>query len=532
MIKVSNLSFGFPQKDLYQQICFEIESGDHAVLIGSNGTGKSTLIDLLLNPDDYLYEGKIQRDTNATYGLVSQFVKHEATQMTAYEYLAQPFLALLSEADTLCAQLSEASDMEAAYEAYQNCLDRIDAVDGYNYDSNLRKLLAEADLSEITDRQIDQISGGEYKLLSIIRNMLLRPHLLVMDEPDVFLDFQHLVGLTRLINSYRGTILVITHNRLLLNQCFDKILHLENMELQEFPGNYAQYVYSMLETKITMYEQAAKDAAWIDLQEKLVEKLRQSATNIKDPRLGRQLKARVSYLERLQARKAKNPFLEDLCHDLQFPELEEDRCIPDLHFQDYSLAYDKPLISHASFQISAGEKAAIVGDNGTGKSSMLNDLYRRLRENASFSEEIAIFRQIYDDDSQPLSGGERNIQQLKTLMSGNASILLLDEPTSHLDTTAQRELEQALKSYKGTVLMVSHDFFLLLNCADRILLLENNSIREVSGRAYRKSIYSKYFGSDIFTAEAKRNEAQHRINRLLKAGKTAEARKVLEAMEA
>ena len=116
-------------------------------------------------------------------------------------------------------------------------------------------------------------------------------------------------------------------------------------------------------------------------------------------------------------------------------------------------------------------------------------------------------------------------------MESNASILFLDEPTSHLDTVAQRELEDALEAYRGTVLMVSHDFFLIMNCADRVLMLENGTIREMSGRAYRKSIYKKYFGSDIFAAERKRKEDEHRINAFLKAGKTVEARKILETME-
>ncbi|MDD6160371.1 MAG: ATP-binding cassette domain-containing protein [Oscillospiraceae bacterium] len=531
VIKVEDLSFGFAQKDLYDHICFEIEKGDHAVLIGSNGTGKSTLIDMLLHPENYLYDGKIEREEMGEVGLITQFVRNEGACVTAYDYLAEPIVALLAEADALCGEMAEAEDMEEVCRRYQTCLDRIDAVDGYNYDSNIRRMLENAGLSGIADLSTAVISGGEYKMLSIIRSMLRKPQLLIMDEPDVFLDFENLVGLTRLINSYEGTVLAITHNRLLLNRCFDKVLHLENMELQEFPGSYAQYTRAMLETKIAMHEQSVKDAEWIEIQEKLVERLRDNATDVADPRLGRQLKARVSYLERLQARKTRNPFIEDVTHELRFPEIEEERTIPDIGFEDYSLAFDQPLISNASFRIGGGEKVALVGANGTGKSSMLNDLYGRLEKDSAFGGEIAIFKQIYDDDAQTLSGGERNIAQLKKIMQSNASVLFLDEPTSHLDTVAQRELEDALEAYRGTVLMVSHDFFTIMNCADRVLMLENGAIREMSGRAYRKSVYKQFFGSDIFAAERKRKEDEHRINDLLKAGKAKEARKVWEAME-
>ena len=120
----------------------------------------------------------------------------------------------------------------------------------------------------------------------------------------------------------------------------------------------------------------------------------------------------------------------------------------------------------------------------------------------SDADRIGYYTQIFDDDPEQLSGGERNIKQLRALCESDAEILFLDEPSSHLDTYAQIALEKAIKEYKGTVLMVTHDFYTVANCADRILLLENGTVREQSGRAYRKSIYKKYFESDIFDTVA------------------------------
>lgn len=539
MIKFEEVSFGFSTKDLYDKICFEIESGEHAVLIGSNGTGKSTLVDMIINTEEYLYDGKIIKDKNIRIGYVNQFVKHENKEITAFEYLSQPFVDMQARADEICGKMESADNMEELYEQYQNCLDEIEAVDGYNYDSNIRKQLAVAGINEIADIPVGKISGGEFKLISIIRNMMLKPQLLIMDEPDVFLDFENIVGLSKLINNYEGTSLTITHSRLLLSQCFNKILHLENKELQEFPGSFAEYNDAMLETKIDMQEQATKDTAEIEQVKQLVEKLRASATYIDSPTKGKQLKARVSYLERLEARRVDNPFIEDYDYDFTLPEIFEDGntesdgeeaganaevCVS---VRDYSLTYDKTILSDINFDLKLGEKVAIVGANGTGKSSLIRDVYNMTREKLG-ENNTGYFVQIYEDDNNTMSGGERNIAQLREIAKSHAKVLFLDEPTSHLDTYAQMALEKAITEYKGTVVMVSHDFYTVVNCADRIFILENGGMREVSGRSYRKSVYKKYFDSDIFEKERIRKETLIRVNALLKAGKYKEARETFE----
>ncbi|MDD6400792.1 MAG: ATP-binding cassette domain-containing protein [Lachnospiraceae bacterium] len=575
MIKFSNVSYGFPQKDLYNEICFEIENGEHAVLIGSNGTGKSTLVDMIIRTEDYLYDGKIEKEDNIRIGYVSQFVKHETNDVTAYDYLAEPFVNMLAKSDEICAKMETAENMEEIYEQYQVSLDEIDAVDGYNYDTNIKKQLAVAGIKDIVDLSINKISGGEFKLLSIIRNMLLKPQLLIMDEPDVFLDFENIVGLSKLINNYGGTVLTITHSRLLLSQCFNKILHLENQELQEFPGKFSEYTKAMLDTKIGMREQATKDEEVIEAQKKIVEKLRASATYIDNPAKGRQLKARVTYLERLEKRKVENPFIEEHNYNFKFAEnsekdvnneninsientvdnesinsientvdnqvsseetCEEEKVIAYRELltavENYSLTFDKVILSNVSFEIYKGDKIAIVGANGTGKSSLLKDLYERIQcEKPEIG--IGYFAQIYDskDESKKLSGGEKNIKQLKDIAENKTDVLFLDEPTSHLDTYAQMALEQAVLEYKGTVILVSHDFYTIANCADRILLLENGTLRQITARNYRKSIYKKYFDSDIFEQERMRKEYEIKINTLLKEGKAKEAKEVFEKLD-
>ncbi len=530
MIKFENFSFGYPQKDLYENINFEINSGDHAVLIGSNGSGKSTLVDLIMHEDKYTYDGMIRMQKNIRIGYISQFVEHETADFSVFDFLADPFRKLLEKSDLLCAKMGEAEDLDTLYADYQKILDQIEAVDGYNYESNIGKELAAAGLSEFAEMPVNKLSGGEYKLFFIIRNMLLKPQLLIMDEPDVFLDFENLTALIKLINYYEGTTLTITHNRLLLTQCFDKVFDIENKSLREFPGNFAEYNEWMLGNKVEMFEHAKNFDEFLVKQDQIVGKIRKIAEMTAEPKMGRQLKARATYIERLKKMRGEDPFLEEHDHEfhLCYKEENEEEAVPlEIIVEDYSLSYgDRKLLENISFTAAPGEKIAIVGANGTGKSSMLRDVFAELEK--KYPGKAGYFKQVIEaDDELLLSGGERNLKQVEELCAVPHKALLLDEPTSHLDIYAQIELEKAIREYEGTVLIVSHDLFAVTSCADRIILVENGEIREMSGRAYRKSIYRKYFESDVFDAEKKRIDLEIKVTKLIRAGKYDEARSVL-----
>ena len=552
MISFENVSFGFPQKDLYEDISFEINAGDHAVLIGSNGCGKSSLIRLMMEKDRFTYDGTIRMDPNCRIGYVSQFVQHALDDVTAFDFLCIPFKDMLARFDAVCARMgAEGEDPESVDRDYQAVMDEIDAVDGYNYEANIRKALANAGLSMIAENSVKNVSGGEYKLLYILRSMLLKPQLLIMDEPDVFLDFENIVSLTRMINGYDGTLLAVTHSRLLLSQCFDKILDIENKGLREFPGTFAEYNSWILETKIELFEHCKDFDDFIAQQEQIANKMRKHATEISNPRLGRQVKARATYLERLKKMRGDDPFLEEHHHEFAFStqvekaeqaaeaakaaeaagesaeEPAEIPQIPTISMQDYSLSYDRGILADVSFEIQPGEKVAIVGANGTGKSSLLRDLYAKLEE--EHPGRTGYFRQIIaENDKEILSGGERCLAQLDQICEQPSDILLLDEPTSHLDVYAQIALEKAVRAYKGTVVMVSHDLFAVTGCTDRVLILENGTMREMSGRSYRKSIYRDYFESDVFEAEKKRIATEIKVSGLIRASKFDDAREALK----
>ncbi len=521
MIRFEQVSFGFPQKDLYENISFEINNGDHIALIGSNGCGKSSLVKLLMQEDQYTYEGRIRFSKGERIGYVSQFVEQQSSTYKVFDFLAMPFVELLARSDELCMQMGQSEDMDQAYEEYQKLLDEIEAVDAYQYEANIGKELAAAGLEGLKDQEVDSLSGGEYKLLFILRNMLLKPQLLIMDEPDVFLDFENLLSLMKMINHYDGTLLVITHSRLLLSQCFDKILDIENKNIIEFPGNYAEYNTWMLGNKIELFCHARDFDEFLKRQEEVVKRIQTAAEQTAMPKAGKQLKARASYIARLEKMRGEDPYIEAPEHEFHLG-FDQNEAIEGIELAHYSLSYgEKQLIKDISFSIAPGEKVAIVGVNGTGKSSLLRDLYERLDH-----EKVGYFKQIVTaKEEEQLSGGERNQKQLESLCQHSYQALLLDEPTSHLDIYAQLALEKAIKEYPGSVLMVSHDLFAVMGCAQKVFLLEDGKVRQMSKRAYSKSIYKKYFSSDIFEGERLRIEKEMKVKALIKAGKYEDAKR-------
>ena len=412
MIKVEKLSYSFPEKDLYKEVSFALEDGQHAVLIGSNGTGKTTLVDILLNDEKYLYDGKIIRDMEGRVGYVSQYEKEEKDrEITVFDFLAEDFVRLQKENEAVCKEMeTNFDDMETLLEKYQLLLDEFTAIDGDNYESNIKKQLKTAGLIHTENLPISAISGGEYKLLQVVKQMLLLPNLLIMDEPDVFLDFDNLNGLRSLINSYKGTILAITHNRFLLNHCFNKILHLEDTDIQEFDGSFVEYNFTLLAKKVELQEQVAKEQAEIERNQKIVDKLRANATRVTSASRGKALHARVSYLERLEARRIKAPFVNLRQPKIQLPELEEkvlveqvidasqglmhpSEQLPEekkvlLQVEDYIVAYEDVLLENVRFEIKEGEKVAIVGPNGTGKTTLLRDIYRNNNSFIAIAEDV------------------------------------------------------------------------------------------------------------------------------------------------
>jgi len=574
MIQVEKLSYGFPAKDLYKEVSFTLKMGEHAAFIGSNGAGKSTLVDMIIHPDQYLYDGKIIKDESCRIGYASQFIVRDKEQdCTVFEYLSERFVENQQATAAVCEEMAAAEDASPLFEKYQALLDAFEAMDGDHYVNNIRKQLYAAGMRELEETKLSQLSGGEYKNLQIMREMLLSQNLLVLDEPDVFLDFGNLNRLCQLINGYEGTVLVITHNRYLLNHCFNKILHLENGDIQEYDGSYTEYRSAQLKEKLKLKLQIIEEQEEIERTKKMVDILRKRATLHDNPTVGSTANAKQAQLDRLRSRQIKAPFIELREPKIELPAIEVETERPVLSISDYNVSFEETLLQNINFELLAGEKVAIVGANATGKTTLMRDILENnhpsihIDENTNYAylsqlqgEAIDETKTVYEimenvgfetrecireylrnycmegdtlkQKVGQLSAGEKNLLQIAMIANTNAELLILDEPTSHLDLYAQMAMEKAISEYKGAVLMVSHDFYLVANCADYVLLIEENTIRRMRSRSFRKMVYDKYFDQKYLEIDKKKQELEADITTAFKKDDLIAVEKLCSQLEA
>ncbi|WP_145325450.1 ABC-F family ATP-binding cassette domain-containing protein [Paenibacillus xylanexedens] len=558
MIKVENLSFSFPQKELYKNISFTFEEAQHCAFIGTSGSGKSTLIDILMDPERYLFEGKLEIDPDCRIGYVSQFLQVDKTkEMTVFEYIAEEFIKIQDEITAIYAEMATTSDMDSLMEKLQLALDAFEAMDGDNFEKNINKQLNLANLMKLKDLSISAISGGEFKLIQVMKEMLNRPDFMIMDEPDVFLDFENLNALKKLINTHKGMLLVVTHNRYLLNHCFNKIIHLENTELQEFDGRYIDYNFSLLQSKIELQEIAVAEAEEIERYDHIIDNLREIATYNSEASRGRALKARVKFQERLEARRIKEPFVDIKQPNIRFGIDKEMEDTVVVNVNNYSVSFDELLLENVNFEIKSTDKVALIGPNGTGKTTLLREIFKNNQDSIEINPDVKVaylsqvqgemlkdsntilnefidsgFQtydeirsylpnygfegEILDQKIESLSGGEKNMLQLAKVSASQANVLLLDEPTSHLDIYTQIALEKAIEDYKGAIIMISHDFYSVVNGMDYVLIIEDKTISKMSIEEFRQMIYASHFDENYLENEQKKKAVEMKIELALK----------------
>ncbi|MCK5129567.1 MAG: ABC-F family ATP-binding cassette domain-containing protein [Clostridiales bacterium] len=536
LIKLENFNYSIADRVLYNNACIQIESKEHIGLLGENGCGKTTLINIILHPEKYIFSGSVWKQKNARIEYVSQFLDNsrEFMNKTVEQYLFESYNAQLNVLSKLENEMTHTEDLTEVLNEYQQELERYDMVGGEAFAANIEKTLQSSGLIALRHQKLQTLSGGERKILQIMRATMLLPDLLFLDEPDSFLDLGNIDVLADILNNFKGAYIMVSHNRYFLDNCCSHIVSIEDKKMRKYKGNYSQVTFNLLSTKIAEQKKAFTDKREIKRQEALVKKFREYARRNPDKRGGRMLRSRVTYLNRLKNNKQLSPYvlLSQIDFDFQTSRQNTSEI---LTINNYSKSFsDKELIRDASLMIAEGERAAFIGENGAGKSTLLKAIlagntehihlnpymkvsYLSQKQEERLKYDNNILDEFYDMGFTTvksieqflanflfkrdtlhrkisiLSGGEKNHLQLAKITHEKPDFIILDEPTSHLDLYSQLALENAINTYQGSVLMVSHDFYMISNTMDYVFSLEGKKILKISVDEFRERVLSKRY---------------------------------------
>ncbi|MBQ6621385.1 MAG: ABC-F family ATP-binding cassette domain-containing protein [Mogibacterium sp.] len=524
ILSASELNKTYGVDVILEDVSFSVDQGDRIGIVGPNGMGKTTLLSILAGELPQT-SGNYYIRSGVTVGYLRQKNLFFAGGTVIEE--AERTFTHLHEMERELAQLQETiSDsgsrtFERDLERYTALMEAYEEAGGYTYRSELAAVLRHMGFGEETHgKRISMLSGGERTRLALACLLLRRPEILMLDEPTNHLDLKMLNWLEQYLRSYRGTIIVVSHDRYFLDQIVTKIFDVHNRQLTVYRGNYSEYLVKKeqrLEAERREYEKQQKEIA---RQEELIRRYKQRGTE-KLVRRAQSREKRLAQLElkdRPEARQArmKLSFSQDYKsgNDVVFAE-------------DLCMSFgERTLFDHVSFDIKKGERICIIGENGIGKTTLLrilmgelqaDDGYLRIGYNVEFgyydqgqlllneSEtvlgEMKNAYHLYTDtemrsilgrflfrgedvfkEIRSLSGGEKAKLSLLKLMLSGANTLILDEPTNHLDIDSREVVEDALAEFEGTLIIVSHDRYLLQKLPTRILELTEHGLVEYLGK--------------------------------------------------
>ena len=494
ILNVEHLSHGFGDRAIFQDVSFRLLKGEHIGLVGANGEGKSTFMNIItgkLMPD----EGKVEWAKNVNVGYLDQHTVLEKG-MTIREVLKSafgPLFEMEANMNAICDRMGEASEeeMNEMMEELGTIQDLLMAHDFYIIDSKVDEVGRALGLDEIgMERDVTELSGGQRTKVLLGKLLLQKPDILLLDEPTNYLDVQHIEWLKRYLLDYENAFILISHDIPFLNSVINLVYHMENQRLDRYVGDYDKF------QEVYAVKKAQLEAAYKRQQQEIAELEDFVARN----------KARVATRNMAMSRQKKLDKMEVI-------ELAKEKPKPEFHFleartagkyifetQDLVIGYDEPLSRPLNLVMERGQKAVLVGANGIGKTTLLKSILG-LTPALSGSVELGDYLSIgyFEQEMAPgntntcldeiwkefpsytqyqvrsalakcglttkhiesqvrvLSGGEQAKVRLCKLINRESNVLLLDEPTNHLDVDAKAELKRALKEYKGSILLICHE---------------------------------------------------------------------------
>ncbi|MDN4871547.1 ABC-F type ribosomal protection protein [Bacillus cereus] len=524
---VNNVMKSFGGNIIFENISLEIKNGERVGLVGRNGSGKTTIFGLLTGKES-LDAGAIHMKKGTRIGHVAQIPKFDEV-MTVYDVLSSAFKVekeLEKEMHALEKNMAveqEQSALEKLMERYGVIQEKFAFLGGYEIEANIMKVANGLQVTDLFSRVFTELSGGEQTKVSLAYMLLQKPDLLLLDEPTNHLDLFAVEWLEQFLKEYTGTVIVISHDRYFLDEAVTKIFDLEDGEIHVYHTNYSQFVEEKEERLLQEFQAYQEQQKKIKKMKEAIKRLREWANQANPPNEGLHKRARnmERALERIE--KLKRPILERKQMGLQF-EGQERSGKDVVVMKEVSKGFaGRPLFEQANLHVRFQERAAIVGRNGTGKTTLLKLLleeiipdvgeirigssvkigylsqhtYGNVKSNVleAFREYVAVTEgearhilakflfygpAVFKKVTQ-LSGGEKMRLRLAQLMYQDINFLILDEPTNHLDIESREVLEEALEQYNGTILAVSHDRYFLNKLFEKTYWIDECKLFEFAG---------------------------------------------------
>lgn len=535
VLKISGLSKSFGIKTVFENVSFEVRSGERIGLVGANGAGKTTLLKCIMGAEE-ADKGSVKASDGAIIGYLRQDFNY--TSHTIREEMEDAWKDVLYYKDrmeTLARELESSRSDEKLVEAYGRAEARFEFLGGYDYESTTRKILTGLGFSDDDwDRDIHSFSGGQKVRINLAAAFVRHPDFLLLDEPTNHLDMGMLEWLEEYLRSYKGGILMISHDRYFLDGAATGIIDLENHHIRSFRGGYTRY----METKEN------QDRAYEKAYEKQQEHIKETEEYIRRYKAGikaKQARGRQSQLNRL-VRLEKPVHQASLRFHFDPPQECADKVLDVLRVEG---SYGSHILfKDLTIHIKKGETVGLIGPNGAGKTTILKmitgekkpdtgfiqlgnnvkmgyysqeqerlhpklTVLDEVRDTFNFGEKearniLGMFLFRGDDVFKTvgmLSGGEKARLSLLCLFLEKPNFLILDEPTNHLDIPTREIMEDAIEAFGGTCLVVSHDRYFLDKVADRILELDHGKLTEYLGNYS----YYKEKKQDLEAFEKERN---------------------------
>lgn len=516
-IKAENITKSFGGHMIFENLTVEVQTAEHVAIVGNNGCGKTTLLQLLAGveiPD----EGRIIKKKDHMIGYLHQipfYPDHSVIDVLKEAF--SPLLTIQRKMTELEQQMAVAEKLEKILNEYGQLQEQFMQSGGYEIESKMTSVANGLGIHQLLEQPFENLSGGEKTKVMLGQLLLQNPSILLLDEPTNHLDLLAIEWLEEYIKNFSGTVLVVSHDRQFMNNVVQKVIELEDGEASIFHGNYDDYVRGKEEQIAQQFAQYQEQQKKIKKMKEAIKRLRQWANEASPPNpdLYRKAKSMEKALARIElVKKPKNS------QKMRLQLEAKDRSGKEVvSVKNATKIYKTTLLKDVNFSVYWQDRLAIVGENGTGKSTLLKmmlgevkpdrgqciigrnvkigylaqqfetfDGQARLidafRENISMTEGEArhvlaqflfygfdVYKKVCD-----LSGGEKMRLRLAQLMQQDINLLILDEPTNHLDIESREVLEDNLQNFTGTIIAVSHDRYFLQKIFTRIAWIEHQTV--------------------------------------------------------